>query len=1095
MRNASGKPLLAQLIGQQWVKERELENEFYLEYKGYREHLYQALLAHNGETTERFPGTRGRLVRLAQKILDRCLFVFFCEDMGQTLGFPPQLLRNFLMHESNDDYYDPNGSNIWGRLVRLFQAMNDGSAFGPNKLNQFNGGLFASDPDLEKLDVPNRVFCQQGQGQNEASLYSHPLTLLYLSASYNYASGWAEGVTRPPLAEADPQDEISGSPKRDPSRSLGLYTLGRIFEQSITELEILEAEVDGRPSVNKESKRKREGVYYTPEWVIDRIVDEALGQRLADIKTQCGWPTDGFPDQNAIDTYREQLNKITIVDPACGSGAFLITALRYLIDEWNTLREIEIDAALDAISEAERQKQGGIAVARKKIHDARQVRDDPTLIRDILRENLYGVDINAASVEITKLALWLHTARGDKPLSGLDDNIRDGNSLIGPDFYKGLVPYDEEEQERINAFDWRVAYPDIFNRGGFDVVLGNPPYVKLQNFRKVHADMADFLKTDRAGNLTYESTQTGNFDLYLPFIEKGIQLLNEEGRLGYIAPSTWIMNEYGAGLRQFIERGRQLYGWIDFQSFQIFDEATTYTALQFYSCSRNDAVKVAVAGNGVVPEHPWAGNDARLPYEKLGFGGRWLVATGQDRELIDKLYENSLRLEDPVITKNIFVGIQTSADAVFHLTKLAQGRYLCAPRGKDAVPYEVEIEDDLMKPLVSGAEAKRYIEPVTDTNLLFPYIGSEDGATLISEETFRADFPKAWKYVQSYEDLLRRREATLDSEGKIKLDADGKPVRAPFNNNQWYRFGRHQNLNKQEIQKLVIPRLVTTVSCSVDVGGTVYLDNVDVGGVELADGMSPYYIAGVLNAPVAGFVFRRISKPFRGDFRSANKQFIAPLPIPRANEEQKRDIAVRAEALQELHTRRRDLIAAIGRRTKTLRFRNKPETWLIPEIVPIRDLELEAPARLETEIKRAWAEDRYNQDLAIRYATISSQLMPGVTMDAEFSDGELKFLINGTPVIERIFLNDAEGTFILAQWKLLASTFSVTEKTDGKKLCNALRKIGETPNEALVDQLIEQQQALSKTENEISRAEAEMNAAIYDLYELTNEEIKIVERG
>ena len=130
--------------------------------------------------------------------------------------------------------------------------------------------------------MPNSAFYQHMQGANEASLYSFKETLLYLCASYNYASDLGR---------------VDGLPSfdRDPSKSLGLYTLGRIFEQSITELEILEAEADGRPSVNKESKRKRDGVYYTPEWVVERIVDETLGPQLAGMREECGWPTAGDP--------------------------------------------------------------------------------------------------------------------------------------------------------------------------------------------------------------------------------------------------------------------------------------------------------------------------------------------------------------------------------------------------------------------------------------------------------------------------------------------------------------------------------------------------------------------------------------------------------------------------------------------------------------------------------------------------------------------------------------------------------------------------------------------------------------------------------
>lgn len=454
-------------------------------------------MAHNGEGTGRFPGTRGRIVRLAQKILDRCIFVFFCEDMGRALGFPPQLLRDFLIHRSNDPYFDLNGFEIWETLLRLFRAMNEGTAFGGQRINQFNGGLFASDPVLERLLIPNSIFCEPGQGQNEAILARNPRTLLYLSAAYNYAAGWSEG-----LAPA------GGEPGLEPreTKSLGLYTLGRIFEQSITELEILEADADDRPSLNRENKRKRDGVYYTPEWVVERIVAETVGGRLASMKTECGWPaagSDRLPDDTALDNFDAALREFRIVDPACGSGAFLITALRYMLDEWTALRSLRRERAIKQAPPREGW--------RKALAD-----EEDALIRDILRRNIYGVDINPASVEIAKLALWLHTARGDQPLSGLDDHIREGNSLIGPEFFEGnLAPYDAEERERINAFDWQSAFPEVFARDGFDAVVGNPPYVKLQNFRRVHGDMAAFLARSPTQGGRYASTQTGNFDLYL----------------------------------------------------------------------------------------------------------------------------------------------------------------------------------------------------------------------------------------------------------------------------------------------------------------------------------------------------------------------------------------------------------------------------------------------------------------------------------------------------------------------------------------------------------------------------------------------------
>ncbi len=375
--------------------------------------------------------------------------------------------------------------------------------------------------------------------------------------------------------------------------------------------------------------------------------------------------------------------------------------------------------------------------------------DDASVIADILRANIYGVDINPASVEIAQLALWLHTARGDKPLSALDRHVREGNSLIDDNFFLGqptLLAYDADEKERVNAFDWKKEFPEVFAQGGFDAVVSNPPYVKLQNFRSAHADMASYLRDGRPGRgfKPYFSTQTGNFDLYLPFIEKGISLLNDQGRLGYIAPSLWVTNEYGEGLRNFIGSGRHLDRWVDFKAYQVFEEGTTYTALQFFTKTPNKEIRVAEAPSGEIPPDPWSDPTRSIAYGHQVFGERWLLLTGKDRALIERLYKRCKRLDDPDFTTNIFVGIQTSADAIYHLKRTAPGLYVCYPEGKSKPPpYEVEIEDALMKPIVSGADAKRYVAPSTDTYLLFPYKVEGHVARLIDSPTLSEKYPKS----------------------------------------------------------------------------------------------------------------------------------------------------------------------------------------------------------------------------------------------------------------------------------------------------------------------------------------------------------------
>ncbi len=572
-------------------------------------------------------------------------------------------------------------------------------------LPHINGGLFEQDPLIDGLTIPNHVFAKAGQGVNEASLESDKTTLFYLSGRYNYAA------------------------RGDVEESISLYTLGHIFEQSITELEYREGELEGRETIAKLSKRKRDGVYYTPEPVVNYLVEQTLEPWFADAKTACGYsrPEEGTPTAAAAAAYLERLKTIRIIDPACGSGAFLISAFRRLLAE-RIAAERDVERA-----------RGSTALAI----------DETMLIADILRDNVYGVDINPASVEIAKLALWLHSARAKAPLSSLERTIRIGNSLVGEDFWAGRKRTADIE-ERVRSFDWRAAFPEIWpdgREGGFDIVLGNPPYVKLQNLMKVDPDVVAYLTRAR-GSDTYASTQTGNFDLYLPFIEKGLRLLGQGGRMAFIAPSLWTVNQYGEGLRRLVRHGRHLDRWLDFKAHQVFEDVITYTALQFYTRDPRDAVRIAAAPNGDMVDIDWSDADLAVRYDDFPEDGEWLMATGPERALIERLARDCARLDDPALTAGIIVGIQTSADHIYHIDRLGTDRYLCTPKGKGAKSFEVAIEDAIMKPLVSGAEAKRYQEPETNTYLLFPYEREARGTMrLISATDMARRFPNAWAYL------------------------------------------------------------------------------------------------------------------------------------------------------------------------------------------------------------------------------------------------------------------------------------------------------------------------------------------------------------
>lgn len=731
----SGRSQLDLMLQQQWTHEKTLEKKFYVEYQAYRQHVYEAIL----ESNPSFQGTRGDLVRMTQRFLDRCIFLLFCEDMGKALSFPTDLLRDILKEQSLSPTFAPGFDTIWSLVKQLFHTMRDGGFFPPDhQIHRFNGGLFEGLEELEQLRIPNRVFCAKGQGESEEKLAEFKNTLLYLAATYNFGTSGETG-----------------------ERTISLYALGRIFEQSITDLEYMHAEADGVPTVAKLTKRKRDGVYYTPEWVTSYIVQEVVGGRLADerqrLKLELGkefkaesleryqlrgqdWKkTAAATHIRRLDQYEEFLDRITILDPACGSGAFLIQALQFLL-----------------------QHRQDIAAERERVTGHPSLFDQDSVIRSILGNNLFGVDINPESVEITQLALWLNTAAPGKPLSTLDQHIRCGNSLVSEDFFqfyrtKHKTLFDDAdpaEREKVNAFDWSANFPSVLgtkhSERGFDCIIGNPPYVKLQHFRKVVPDVAEYLvaatqpgkDADGTANTRklYESTQIKNFDLYLPFIERGVSLLHPDGRLGFIAPSVWLLNDYGEGLKKRLLENRRLARWVDFKDFPVFEEAMTYTALQFFTGRPAASIAFAAASDGQLAA---AEDEGRIPWESLDAKDAWVFLPDRERKLIDRLSETCTRLDEFPNVSSIFQGLITSADYIYHLERIGTGRYRHTPPKAD--PEEVKLEDSIMRSLLSGTEAKRYQSPQTETYILFPYDDSDAGRPrLFSPDEIQSRFPQAW---------------------------------------------------------------------------------------------------------------------------------------------------------------------------------------------------------------------------------------------------------------------------------------------------------------------------------------------------------------
>jgi hypothetical protein len=414
-------------------------------------------------------------------------------------------------------------------------------------------------------------------------------------------------------------------------------------------------------------------------------------------------------------------------------------------------------------------------------------------------------------------------------------------------------------------------------------------------------------------------------------------------------------------------------------------------------------------------------------------------------------------------------------DPIYHLERIGAGRYRCKPKG---IPgYEVEVEDAIMKPLVSGPEARRYEKPEITTYLLFPYKQDSRGVMrLISADEMRANLPKAWAYLVSFEVELRARE-----NGKMNRDAG------------WWGYVYPKNLSYHDKAKLIVAQTVPEMRVCADTAANKYLNNVRVNGILPAEGVDLFYLLGVLNGPVADFVFRRIGKPKQGGWFEANKQFIAPLPIPDASPEDRADIAARARALQTNWTERRDLAVAAEERLSVLARTRRPARWLWPDLPELPTMIAEAPKALKlTAESRDWAGKQLDEMEASRLEALQTALDGGGRLEAQLRDGELTLLAGGATVLDRIYVDEPAGRLAEAYWRLLLLS---REWREAGRLAAELRRSPSPANSPAATQFIERVEMLAAAAQAIEAGEREMNERLFELYDLTPDERLLVESG
>jgi len=279
-----------------------------------------------------------------------------------------------------------------------------------------------------------------------------------------------------------------------------------------------------------------------------------------------------------------------------------------------------------------------------------------------------------------------------------------------------------------------------------------------------------------------------------------------------------------------------------------------------------------------------------------------------------------------------------------------------------------------------------------------------------------------------------------------------------------------------------------------DIGGRFCFNNVRVNGILPIDPEQGWYLLGMLNSVVVDFVFRRIAKPKAGGYLEANKQFIAPLPIPDASAEDRAEVARRAKELQELHTRRRDLAAEIDQRVDgdATDADVRPWSFLWADVKDVATLKGEAPTDLKGPALTAWAKAEQERRLEARLGSVQERMRPGAALSVQAGVDDVRFLADGVPIVTA-FVSPAEAPFIAAQWRRIARDLNVTASTTAKSLVQSLLRLRRTSNVAVVEGVLDRDRQIADLDARIAAAEAGMNDLVFRLYGLSAGERALVE--
>lgn len=678
----------------------------------------------------------------------------------------------------------------------------------------------AEDKDMEDLETLKNA-CNSSDAYNE-------LKKVFENANVKYNSGlfasenWINELIIDSKVLKDIANELYYPSCPYAWVALPVEVLGNIYEKFLGS-EINFKNVKNGHTVTVEEKpeiKKAGGVFYTPTYIVKYIVEQTIGKKLANCTP-------------------ENASSITICDPACGSGSFLVGAFKYLLN-WYLDKYTK-----NKTEENKNLKTGKLISVKNGIELSIQEK------KKILTTHIYGVDIDAQAVEVTKLSLYLQMLEGEGKqenslfresdmhvLPYLGDNIKCGNSLIGSDFYasQDLSLFEEEAMYKVNAFDWEKEFSQIFKNGGFDCVIGNPPYVNINTMPEYHEYFSK----------KYSEIHTGYNDLMYYFLYRGINLLNKTGIYGVITSNYFLGNEYAKKLRLFLNS--KVTSIINFKNAQIFSEASVHTTLLFAKNENTEnEIKIFTYRENKSPQEVILNESYDFStLTKNELSDTWLIADKSSTSIINKINTNSVFLGD---IAEIVKGAETGKNGIF------------------SVPYKIIkdnlIEEEIVRKCIKNSHIHRY------------HINSVDLFLIYCDNNFSSKkYPNTYKYLEKYKNELSDR-------------------RGPKNNEyEWWRLHRPSVKEFHDApEKIIVPYRAEHNRFAYD-DQQFFNDGGDIRAIVMKEncGYLIKYILALLNSTLLDWYFGFIGKT-KGNSREYFNKPLALIPIKSATESQQQELA------------------------------------------------------------------------------------------------------------------------------------------------------------------------------------------------------------